>query len=79
MYSAFSRFATTMHFMLVLLVTVLAWLGTGKLVQLLFPDLPTLGFLLVGLGAGFLLALVLPPIYQEPEGVTAHPQDGLIS
>lgn len=68
-----------MHFMLVLLVTVLAWLGTGKLVQLLFPYLPTLGFLLVGLGAGFVLALVLPPIYQEPDQTTTPHHGGLIS
>ncbi len=79
MYSDFSKFATIFHFLVVLLVTVLAWVFTGKLVQLLFPRLPILAFLVVGLGAGFLLASLLLQIHQEPDRNSASSQGSLIA
>jgi hypothetical protein len=67
MHLIYSKFATVLHFLLVLVVTVLSWLLTGKLVQLLFPSLSILAFLVVGLGAGFLLAFLLSQIHSDAD------------
>lgn len=74
MHSFLSKFTTILHFLVVLLVTVLTWVFTGKLAQLLFPYLPILAFLMVGLVAGLVLALLLPGIHQEPDQNPASSQ-----
>ena len=52
---------------MVLLATALSWVLTGKLIQLFFPSLSLLFFLIIGLASGLLLALLLPSIHPEPE------------
>ena len=52
---------------IVFLITVLSWLVTGMVIQLLLPYLPLVLFVGIGLLAGLLLTLFLPHLYPDTD------------
>ena len=53
-------------FLLVFVSTALAWLLLGYLLRLVFPSLPMMLFLILGVAAGLLLASLLAFMHEDP-------------